>query len=258
MLKQKTLAVVTTALLCCNLMDGGAAYAGTYQVQNGDSLYSIANSHKITVEELKRVNQLTNEAIYAGNTLYIPDTARQHQVAEGDTLYLLAQRYQCTVSEIKNANGLTGDTIKVGQMLTIPGANSREAAAATSSRSGGLRDYTQEEWDLLAQAVYGEARGESYKGQVAVAAVVLNRVESSEFPNTIEEVIMQRGAFTCVSDGQFYLKPDSTAYLAARDALAGQDPTRGCLYYWNPVTATSQWIWTRSIEMQIGNHVFGN
>ncbi len=112
---------------------------------------------------------------------------------------------------------------------------------------------------LLARAINGEARGESYEGQVAVGAVILNRTRDSKFPNTIAGVIYQPGAFTAVSDGQINVPIDtnSTVVKAARDALNGWDPTNGCLYYWNPATATSKWIWSRQIITKIGKHNFG-
>ncbi len=112
---------------------------------------------------------------------------------------------------------------------------------------------------LLARAINGEARGEPYEGQVAVGAVILNRVKSPNFPDTIAGVIYQPGAFTAVSDGQINvpIDPDSTVVKAAQDALNGWDPTYGCLYYWNPATATSKWIWSRKIVVKIGKHNFG-
>ncbi len=109
---------------------------------------------------------------------------------------------------------------------------------------------------LLARLVHGEARGEPYVGKVAVAAVVLNRVRSASFPNTISGVIYQAGAFDCVADGQINLTPDSDSIRAARDAMNGWDPSGGCLYYFNPATATNSWIWTREIRLAIGNHNF--
>lgn len=109
---------------------------------------------------------------------------------------------------------------------------------------------------LLARAINGEARGEVYKGQVAVGAVILNRVRSSKFPKTIAGVIYQPGAFDAVRDGQINLEPDKDSFNAARDALNGWDPTYGCVYYWNPATATSKWIWSRPIRVTIGRHVF--
>lgn len=112
---------------------------------------------------------------------------------------------------------------------------------------------------LLARAINGEARGEPYEGQVAVGAVILNRVKDPNFPNTIAGVIYQPGAFTAVSDGQINepIDPDSSVVKAARDALNGWDPTGGCIYYWNPATATSSWIWSRKIVAKIGKHNFG-
>lgn len=111
---------------------------------------------------------------------------------------------------------------------------------------------------LLARAINGEARGEPYEGQVAVGAVILNRVKSASFPNTIAGVIYEPGAFTAVSDGQINvaISENSTVLKAARDALNGWDPTGGCIYYFNPDTATNSWIWTRQIVITIGKHHF--
>lgn len=109
---------------------------------------------------------------------------------------------------------------------------------------------------LLAKCVHAEARGEPYVGQVAVAAVILNRVESPDFPNTVYGVIYQPWAFTAVNDGQIDMEPDANAYKAAQDALNGWDPTYGCLYYYNPAVATSKWIWSREVVMTIGRHTF--
>ena len=122
----------------------------------------------------------------------------------------------------------------------------------------GVTDNTQANSDLylLAKLIYSEARGEVYEGQVAVGAVVLNRVVDAGFPNTLQGVIYQPWAFTALHDGQFNLEPNGTAYQAAQDAMNGWDPTYGCLYYYNPRTATSSWIFSRQIIVTIGNHVF--
>ncbi len=111
---------------------------------------------------------------------------------------------------------------------------------------------------LMARAINGEARGEPYEGQVAVGAVILNRVKSSQFPNTVAGVIYQSGAFTAVSDGQINqpIAKDSTVYKAAQDAKNGWDPTGGCIYYFNPATATNKWIWSRPLVKTIGKHRF--
>ena len=115
---------------------------------------------------------------------------------------------------------------------------------------------SQSDLQLMARAINGEARGEPYKGMVAVAATVLNRVSSSKFPNTIAGVIYQPGAYTCVSDGQINLSANSQSRKAAQDAINGWDPTSGCIYYFNPSTATSKWIWSRPQVLTIGKHIF--
>lgn len=173
-----------------------------------------------------------------------------HNVVKGDTLFKISQKYDVSVAALKSENRLKGDTIYPGNKLIIPGGKS------TPSRNS-ARSYNQDDVYWLARAVYGEARGESYTGQVAVAAVILNRVESPKFPNTVKGVIFEHLAFTCVADGQIYLDPNATAIKAAREAISGKDPSGGALYYWNPAKATSKWIWSRPIIKTIGNHVFG-
>lgn len=116
--------------------------------------------------------------------------------------------------------------------------------------------FTQNEIEMLAKLVHGEARGESLEGKVAVAAVVLNRLKSPDFPNTIQEVIFEPRAFTAIDDGQYYLTPDAESYRAVYLAIRGWDPTDGALYYFNPDTATSAWIWTRPQIKKIDQHIF--
>lgn len=116
--------------------------------------------------------------------------------------------------------------------------------------------YSQNDIQLMANAVYGEARGEPYEGMVAVAAVILNRVSSSKFPNSVSGVIFKPGAFTAVSDGQIWLTPNKEAKKAVLDAMNDWDPSGGSLYYFNPVTATSDWIWSRNQVKKIGKHIF--
>lgn len=141
--------------------------------------------------------------------------------------------------------------------LTVDGIVGKNTEKALKiSLGGGSSSLTTSERNLLARCVYAEARGEPYAGQVAIASVVLNRVRSSSFPNTVSGVIYQKGAFTCVSDGQINMTPNSTAYKAVTDALNGWDPTNGCLYYYNPATATSKWIWSLKVELTIGRHSF--
>jgi len=138
-------------------------------------------------------------------------------------------------------------------------ASSNSRSNSNPSRGGRSRALllcSSQDLDSLARTVYGEARGESFEGQVAVAAVVLNRVESGQFGSNIRDVIFQRNAFTAVNDGQYYMQPNEASYEAARAALNGWDPTNGALYYWNPAIATSRWVRTRTVTSSIGNHVF--
>ena len=143
--------------------------------------------------------------------------------------------------------------------LKVDGAVGESTAAAlgiTLTGSVSAASYNESETYLRGRLVHGEARGEPYVGKVAVAAVVLNRVKSPSFPNTISGVIYQSGAFDAVSDGQINLTPDEDSLRAARDALNGWDPTGGCLYYYNPATATNGWIWSRTVQLSIGKHNF--
>ena len=143
--------------------------------------------------------------------------------------------------------------------LTVDGRVGPATAAAlgiTLTGTVSATAYRETEVEILARLVNGEARGEPYIGQVAVAAVVLNRVKHPSFPNTISGVVFQTGAFDAVWDGQFDLEPTADAVRAARDAMNGWDPTGGCIYYYNPSTATNPWIWTRTVQLEIGRHAF--
>ena len=146
-------------------------------------------------------------------------------------------------------NGLKVDGIVGNQTLKALGMSTGNSQSQSST-------YSDADINLLARLIYGEARGESYVGQVAVGAVVLNRIKSASFPNTMSGVIYQRYAFTAVDDGQINLSPNATAKKAALDAINGWDPSYGALYYYNPKTATSAWIFSRKTTTTIGNHVF--
>ena len=154
------------------------------------------------------------------------------------------------VKYFQRKNGLTVDGIAGPATLKAMGIynSSNSSSSSSSSNSSNV--------NLLARLIYGEARGEPYTGQVAVGAVVMNRVKSSSFPNTIPGVIYQSGAFDAVSDGQINLSPNSTAIKAAQDAINGWDPSYGAIYYFNPSTATNKWIWSRPMTVTIGRHRF--
>ena len=157
---------------------------------------------------------------------------------------------QEAVRYFQRKNGLSVDGIAGPKTLEAMGIYSSSSNNSSSSTTN------SNDVNLLARIIYGEARGEPYTGQVAVGAVVLNRVKSSSFPNTISGVIYQSGAFDAVKDGQINLSPDSTAKKAAQDALNGWDPSNGAIYYFNPATATNKWIWSRPMTVTIGKHRF--
>ncbi|QQE72782.1 cell wall hydrolase [Brevibacillus composti] len=135
-------------------------------------------------------------------------------------------------------------------------APAKAKTKANTTQSFHPSRLSENDMKLMANAVYGEARGEPYEGQVAIAAVILNRIESPSFPDTPSGVIFEPRAFTAVADGQIWLTPNAQAKKAVRDALNGWDPTGGCTYYFNPATATSKWIWSRPQVKRIGRHIF--
>lgn len=197
---------------------------------------AVLSQYGSTGSEVRNIQtRLSNWGYYTGNI-------------DGDYGYLTYS----AVKSFQAKNGLAVDGIAGPETLAALGLpTGKSYTATTTGTSSGSGDL-----NLLAHIIYGEARGEPYEGQVAVGAVILNRTRDSRFPGTIAGVIYQPGAFDAVDDGQINLDPDSTAINAARDALSGWDPTYGCIYYYNPNTATSSWIWSRPIIVVIGRHNF--
>ncbi|TDL34212.1 LysM peptidoglycan-binding domain-containing protein [Jeotgalibacillus sp. S-D1] len=173
--------------------------------------------------------------------------SQQYKVKSGDSLWKISQQYGITVDQLKTANGLSGNIIHPGQTLTT-----------------GEEKLNENELDLLSRLVHAEARGESYKGKAAVAAVILNRVESDEFPDSIEEVVYETHgngniyAFEPVQNGQITKHADQESIDAAKDAMNGYDPSNGALFFFNPETSTSKWVDQLTISSRIGDHVFAS
>ena len=216
--------------------------ASAFIITNSQSAISeptaIVNA-KSSASDLKLVQQkLKNWGYYTGAV---------------DGIY--GSKTKSAVRLFQKRNGLVVDGIVGNKTLSAMGISQSKLSGGSSSSSS-VAGYSSSDVQLLTRLIYAEARGESYQGQVAVGAVVLNRVKSSSFPNTISGVIYQPYAFTCVNDGQINLKPNNTALKAAKDAMNGWDPTYGCLYYYNPKVATSSWIYSRPTVVTIGNHVF--
>ena len=161
------------------------------------------------------------------------------------------------VIRFQKKNGLTADGVVGKETFKALGMNSAYQALQNSVPSQtGTNGFSESDVYLLARTIYAEGRGEPYTGQVAIGAVIMNRIRSPKFPNTVSGVVYQKHAFTAVSDGQINLTPNDTAMKAARDAINGWDPSGGALYYYNPAVATSSWIFDRQTITVIGRHVF--
>lgn len=268
-------------------------------VQKGETLWSLAQKHHISLEQLTQLNHIAYpDHIRAGQKLWVVVSAvstRQELVQEKTQTLIQAQAQEKVHTQTEKANVQILGQVKTfevmmgedeGPTLVQPVIEMNSAAeleaqekqlaknshsslqgisselALTTSRGPQVPEQTTKDQiakadlELLARVIYGEARGENFEGQVAVGAVVLNRLKDAHFPKTIKEVIYQPGAFTAVIDKQIHLTPDEEAYRAAEAALAGKDPTGGALYYFNPKTATDRWIKSRPVVKQIGNHTF--
>lgn len=191
----------------------------------------------ISVGALSKMGATGKEVVEIQNTL----KQKGYYTGATDGIYGTATRN--AVIAFQKDNGLTADGVVGSKTLSALGIS-----------SSGV--YNSADYELLARIISAEARGETYLGQVAVGAVVLNRVEHPSFPDTVSGVIYQNGAFSCLYDGQFYEPVADSAYSAARDALNGLDPSGGAVYYYNPSTATSKWIFSRPVITTIGRHVF--
>lgn len=196
----------------------------------------------LSVGALSKMGSIGNEVSEIQSAL----KSRGYYTGAIDGIYGSATK--SAVMRFQSDNGLTPDGI----------AGQKTLAALSVSEGGNLSGYSSADYNLLARLISAEARGESYIGQVAVGAVVMNRVEHPSFPDTVSGVIYQKGAFSCLNDGQFYEPIADSAYKAAQDCLNGLDPSGGAIYYYNPAVATNKWIFGREVITTIGNHVFCN
>lgn len=227
-MKRLKICLATLAVLLCVFATGGHIYTKN----------QLAEPVAVTIESVDAAVADTKE---------VQTVLKKWGYYTGSVDGINGPLTKAAVKKFQRKYGLTADGI-VGP-LTAAKMGLRVKGTSSSS-------YNNNDLYLLAKLVHSEARGESYTGQVAVAAVVLNRVDDSRFPNTIAGVIYQPWAFTAINDGQFNLEPNQTAYQAARDAMNGWDPTYGAVYYYNPRTATSAWIRSTKTVTVIGQHVF--
>ncbi len=247
---------------------GGQSGSTTYTVKSGDSLYLIAQRFGITVNQIRQLNGLSSNTIYVGQTLKVSSTGASnpvpapptqqvvyvHSVKWGETLESIGRNYGVTAQAIASANMLTSYTVKSPMALIIPGPTKNHAGLTGLYLKPGM---SVADFHRLARMTYAEAGAEPYSGQVAVAAVILNRIASPKFPNTMDGVLKQAWQFEPVSNGYYYnCVPSLSAYKAALDAVNGVDPSRGALFFFNPAKITNQWLLSKPFVYQVGSHAF--
>ncbi|HAG09991.1 MAG TPA: cell wall hydrolase [Desulfotomaculum sp.] len=261
-LRQLLLSGVAAAALLFSFP--GISPAAVHTVNQGETLYSISRQYGSSVENIMSSNNLSDDFIYPGESLYIPDQSQSHTayyVLPGDTLYQIGQKFGLGYSQIMSYNGLSSEYIYAGQTLYIPGL--QQTGSPQVSRSGfyeGNVPYTRSDFELLSRLITAEADSESYLTKVAVGAVVLNRILSGCFPVTIPDVIYQvdeGGAyqFEPVLNGWINVNPSPMSMLAAQDALDGNDPTQGALYFfesWIP----NGFLQSRPVSVQLDSFTF--
>jgi N-acetylmuramoyl-L-alanine amidase len=256
MLKGKKLKVLLTSALMTIFMSQ-AASAATYKVAPGDSLYSIGRLFNTSTVSIMSTNNLSSSTIYPGQVLNVPGTV--YTVQSGDTLYTVAKKYGVTIDALRKANGEWDDYLYVGQKLNIPGGQVPTTTVQTTTAPKAVISYTAYELDLLARLIRAEAENQPYTAKVAVAAVVVNRVQSSVFPNTINEVINQRingyYQFSPVLNGYISRPATQTDINAALEALRGNDPTNGAMFYFDDST-TNTWLWSKPVALRVDRMVF--
>lgn len=249
-----TAVTVLTAVLAAQ-----AAFGATYTVQTNDSLYTIGKMFDSSYTVIKADNKLTSDTIYPGQKLYV--RASVHTVKSGETLSVIAKKYGVTLAQLRKANNKWDDMIYPGQQLNLPGTASQ--AVNTTSAAGSKKaviSYTDAELDLLARLVKAEAESEPYAAKVGVAAVIVNRIKNSQFPNTISSVIYEISSngyyqFTPVENGMINKPATSQDKNAALEALQGSDPSNGALFYFDD-SATNKWLWSKPVKAWIGRMVF--
>lgn len=246
------------------LMLATPAYASTYTVQSGDSLFKIGNLFGTSYTQLMKDNNLSSDMIYPNQVLTV--TADTYTVQKGDSLFLISKKFNLSIDWLRKANNQWTDTIYPGQKLKVPSVSkttsqvsSNNTSNSTATQTSAKVAYSQADVDLLARLINSEAEGEPYNAKVAVGAVVLNRVKDPRFPNTISAVIYEKNGvyyqFTPVLNGTINKPAPQDSINAAYDSLKGEDPTKGAVYYFDDST-TNQWLWSKPIAIRIDKMIF--
>lgn len=243
----KKLVVTALAAVSLGLVSSGTVQASTiHTVLPGESLWRISSQRQMPLDVIRRNNSLSSDTLHVGQFLRIPD---RYVVKSGDTLWQISQRYGIPLSTVQRVNNDWSGSLQTGQVLYLPTPLRNVVSLSAADR------------DLFERLVSAEAKGEPFNGQVAVAAVVLNRVKSSQFPGDVRSVIMQRygsiPAFSPVTNGEIYKPATVASKEAVRVALQGYDHSLGSLFFYNSkLTSADNWIRSRAITMVIGNHTF--
>ena len=261
-MKKSIKGILTVVLL---LMMSGQAFAASHVVRAGETLWLISQQYGTSVIALAQANNITHtNYIEAGQRLDVPGqlqpVGRQtvHAVRRGETLWMISQQYNSSVAVIAAENKIGNvNVIRVGDKLVIPDSG-RDSVPVMAPQANG--SFSATELDLFARLVHSEAAGESYRGQVAVAASVLNRVSDSRYPNTLSGVINQVAygyyQYSPVLDGRINLPGNESARRAVQEAINGEDPSLGATGFYNPAKTSNQWVREQPVTITIGNHVF--
>jgi spore germination cell wall hydrolase CwlJ-like protein len=253
-LRKRTGIFVIAAIMSLTLFTA-TAHAADYTIVPNDSLYSIGRLFNTSVSKLMSDNLLSSSNIYPGQILKVP--AEVYTVKSGDTLYLISQRYGIPFISLRKANNEWDNLIYPGQQLILPGII--PSGETTSASAKTVIPYTTNEVDLLARLITAEAKGESYDAMVGVGAVVVNRVQSTDWPNTIYDVIYHVTGgyqqFTPVKNGQINNPATSDAIRAAWASLYGKDPSNDAMFYFDD-SSTNQWLWSKTVTARIDHMVF--
>ena len=238
------------------------ASAASYKVAKKDSLYKISKLFKTSVKTIKKDNKLKSSTIVKGQKIKV--RAKIYTVKNGDTLYKIAKKYKISLTNLKKANHKSSNALKVGQKLMLPGikpttAKKTASTTSTASKSKAVISYTSKEEDLLARLITAEATGQPYDAMVAIGGVVVNRVQSSKWPDSIDAVINHVSGgyyqFTPVKNGYIKNPASATAKKAAKAALTGSDPSKNAMFYFDD-SSTNSWLWSKTVTAQYGKMVF--
>lgn len=255
MLKFNKLKTLLCAV-CLSLLITTPAKAATYTVVSGDSLYKIGQLFNTSANNIITSNKLSNSTIYPNQLLNVPSVT--YSVQAGDSLYFIGKKFGVSIDVIRKINNLWTNIIYPGQILYLPLGSSANTAS-NSLPVNSSTAYSQSDIDLLARLIYAEAQGEPYNAQVAVGAVVVNRLKDPRFPKTISTVIYEKDGsyyqFTPVLNGWINKPASSEAVTAAIDALTGTDPTNGAVYYYD-TSATNTWLLSKPVALKIDKLVF--